>query len=167
MCIHMCKLQTAILVRNQKKKKPFCFEISGSGSSPWDFKGSGPGTSSFCKVRSRSPTASRAHSPERKRRKNKGQGGAYVHGFATGEPEHNVQDEGRHKVEEDLAQPVHHAVGAEWEPGVPLQVLGRRGQRVILAKVSQLFPAQRVQCARRAVVHPDGVLPETYELQVG
>lgn len=88
---------------------------------------------------------------------------AYVHGFAPGEPEHDVQDEGGHEVEEYLAQSVHHAVGAEREARVPLQVLGRRGQRVVLAQVAQLFPSQRIQRARRAVVHPDGVLPETCE----
>lgn len=63
-------------------------------------------------------------------------------------------------MEQDLAQPVHHAVGPEREARVPLQVLGGRGQRVVLAQVAQLFPAQRVQRARRAVVHPHGVLSE-------
>jgi hypothetical protein len=63
-------------------------------------------------------------------------------------------------MEQDLAQPVHHAVGPEREPRVPLQVFGWGGQRVVLAQVAQLFPAQRVQRARRAIVHSHGVLPE-------
>lgn len=85
----------------------------------------------------------------------------YSHGFGSGEPENDVQDECGHEMEQDLAQSVHHAVGAEREARVPLQVFGRRGQRVELAQVAELFPAERVQCARRAVVHPDGVLSVT------
>lgn len=64
-------------------------------------------------------------------------------------------------MEEDLAESVHHAVGAERESRVPLQVLGRRGKRVVQRQVAQLLPAQRVQRARRTVVHPHGVLPIT------
>jgi len=50
-------------------------------------------------------------------------------------------------MEEDLAQPVHHAVGAEREARIPLQVLGWRGQRMVLAQIAQLFPTEWVQCS--------------------
>lgn len=76
-----------------------------------------------------------------------------LHWLGAFDPEKEVDKEGGQDVESKVLAVVEGLVGGKAEAGVPLQIFGRRRQRMFESQLPQLVPEDRVQGPRCAVVH--------------